>query len=57
MRPGNTIDGIVNPTLVPFNPGFAQPYGAPLGTARPQPVFQGGDYWAQGVNWSLLVTF
>ena len=57
IRPGNTIDPIVNPTLVPFNPGFGQAYGAPLGTARPQPTFRAGDYWAQGVNWSLLIAF
>lgn len=50
IRPGDQIDPVVNPTLVPFRPEF----GAALGTARPAQRFVTTDYWLQG--WSFGAT-
>jgi hypothetical protein len=50
IRPGDQIDPVVNPTLVPLRPEF----GAALGTARPAQRFVTTDYWIQG--WSFGFT-
>ena len=52
-RPGNQIDPVVNPTLVPLRPEFA----LPLGTARPMQRLARSDFFADGVNFSLSFVF
>jgi len=49
VRPGNEIDHSVNPTQVLG--------GALLGPARPMPLFDRSDFWAQGVSFGLLFTY
>ncbi len=49
VRPGGTIDTVINPT---------QLNGSPLvGPARPQPLANLTDYWAQGFNIGLTYDF
>jgi len=49
VRPGSEIDRSVNPT---------QALGGVLvGPARPQPLFDRTDFWAQGVSFGLLFTY
>ncbi len=45
VRPGNQVDPVVNPNLIPP----AQPGGP----ARPAFVFNGSDFWAQGITFGL----
>jgi hypothetical protein len=49
VRPGDQIDRVVNPTLLPTNlgPGAASP------TARPAFAFHDSDFWAQGISFGL----
>jgi hypothetical protein len=51
VRPGEQIDRVVNPTLLPgeIPPGF--------GPLRPAFVFHDSDYWAQGLNIGLEYRF
>src|SRR5439155_2338927 len=53
MRPGAQVDPVINPALQ----AFRVEYGTPVGTARPFQIYRPTDYWAQGVNWSLTLTF
>jgi hypothetical protein len=52
-RPGDQIDPVVNPTLVPLRPEFA----LPLGTSRPMQLLAHSDYLAHGVNFSLAFVY
>jgi hypothetical protein len=49
VRPGNQIDRVVNPNLVPTD----QDFGTSGGPRRPAPLFNTSDYWAQGINVGL----
>jgi len=49
-RVGDQIDRSVNVAGIPF---FPQPPAIPAGTARPMPLLQDTDFWAQGVNVGL----
>jgi hypothetical protein len=42
LRPGQQIDQVINPNLVPGGPGG--------GPARPSFAFQNSDFWAQGIK-------
>jgi hypothetical protein len=53
-RPGEQIDSVVNPTLIPLSSQFGQNLG---GTIRPAPVFRRTDFWTQGVNFSLTLSY
>ncbi len=53
VRPGDQIDNVVNPTLVPFRPEF----GTAAGTARPTQVFHTTDFWVTGVSFGLNLRF
>jgi Putative beta barrel porin-7 (BBP7) len=53
LRPGNQIDPVVNPTLVPFRPEF----GTAAGTARPTQLFVTSDWWVTGVSWGVNLKF
>lgn len=53
IRPGDQIDPVVNPTLVPLRPEF----GAASGTARPAQRFVTTDAWATGVSFGLHVRY
>lgn len=50
VRPENQIDLRINTTQVPFLAGGPGPL---IGPARPAPLFQGTDFWAQGINLGL----
>lgn len=52
-RPGDQIDRVVNPQLLPVT-GTAGPVTGP---ARPSFVFKETDFWAQGVHVGLEVRF
>ena len=49
VRPGNQIDRVVNPNIVPTD----QDFGVAGGPRRPAPLFNSSDFWAQGVNFGL----
>ncbi len=53
IRPGDQIDPVVNPTLVPLRAEF----GAAAGTARPAQRFVTTDAWATGVSFGLHVRY
>jgi hypothetical protein len=53
IRPGDQIDNVVNPTLVPFRPEF----GTAAGTARPTQLFRTTDWWVTGVSFGLNLRF
>jgi len=53
LRPGDQIDPVVNPTLVPLRPEFGQP----LGTARPAQRFVPTDFWAHGVSFGFHLRY
>jgi hypothetical protein len=48
-RPGDQVDRVVNPNLVPTSTTF----GAPGTPARPAPLLNDTDFWAQGLNLGL----
>lgn len=52
IRVGDQIDRTVNPTQVPVFGGFGL-----TGPARPAPVFNQSDFWAQGVDFGLEIDF
>lgn len=54
LRPGNQIDRQVNPDQVP---GFGGTTGVFAGPARPQPLLNDSDFWAQGINFGLLLRY
>ncbi|MDH3717662.1 MAG: BBP7 family outer membrane beta-barrel protein [Planctomycetota bacterium] len=47
VRPGEQIDPVVNPNLLPPE---VVPFSGPL---RPAFAFNDSDYWAQGLSWGL----
>ena len=49
VRPGNQIDIGVNPTQIPSASG----QGTLIGPARPAPLFNATNFWAQGINVGL----
>ena len=53
VRPGDQIDRVVNPTLLPISsgPGFALP------PSRPAFAFHDSDFWAQGATFGLELRF
>jgi hypothetical protein len=53
VRPGNQVDPVVNPSLVPFRPEF----GTAVGTARPTQLFTQSDWWATGFSWGVNIRF
>jgi hypothetical protein len=53
VRPGNQIDSVVNPTLLVTDPRFGQALGAP----RPAPRFDRSDFWAQGLDFGIAVSY
>ena len=53
LRPGDQLDRTVSPTLLPSHPAFN-----PASTAaNPAPLFKSTDFWAQGLNFGLSVSF
>jgi hypothetical protein len=52
-RPGDEIDTTVNPAQVPRDPRF----GNGLGDNRPVFQFHSSDFWAMGLNFSVLVQY
>lgn len=52
VRPGDQINRVVNPTLVPASQTYAKGPAAP---AEPSFTFQRTDFWAQGVNFGLAL--
>jgi hypothetical protein len=53
LRPGNQIDRVLNPTLIPTSPLFGQA----LGTSRPLVPFQTSGFWAQGLDFGVALTY
>jgi hypothetical protein len=53
VRPGIEIDPVINPTLISSNPLFGQAIGPP----RPAPFFKTTDFWAQGVDFGIALSF
>jgi hypothetical protein len=53
VRPGNQIDPVVNLRQVPT----LLDYGTAGGTARPAPVLRQSDFWAQGLNVGVVLSF
>jgi hypothetical protein len=52
IRPGDQIDPVVNPTLIP------QLFLPPAGTSRPgAPSFQESTYWAHGLNVQMEIRY
>jgi hypothetical protein len=52
VRPGDQIDPVVNPTLIP------QLFVPPTGAARPAPPsFQESTYWAHGLNVQMEIRY
>ena len=55
VRPGSQVDLFVNDSVNPVNGAFGV---APLDpTASPRPLFQRTDFWAQGLTFSLELSF
>jgi hypothetical protein len=52
VRPGDQIDTVVNPTQVPAFGGTSL-----VGPARPAPLFNTTNFWAQGINIGLAWQF
>jgi hypothetical protein len=53
VRPGDQIDRVVNPTLLPTTGGA----GVALPPARPAFSFHDSDFWAQGVSFGVELRF
>jgi hypothetical protein len=54
MRPGEQIDPVVNPVLVPSN---TQQFGGTFGESRPLPVNKQSDFWAMGGTIGLSIRY
>ena len=54
-RPGNSVDGVINPTQAPGITGV--PNQTLTGPARPAPLLHGSDFWAQGLNMGLELAY
>jgi Putative beta barrel porin-7 (BBP7) len=52
VRPADQLDRVVNPSQVPAFGGLGL-----SGPARPAPIFQTSDFWAQGINFGLDLRF
>ncbi len=53
VRPGDQIDPVVNPVLVPVSDVF----GGQFGPVRPLPRFDQTDFWAQGATLGLSIRY
>lgn len=54
-RPGNSVDGVINPTQAPGITGAASQ--TLFGPARPAPLLHGSDFWAQGLNFGFDLAY
>ena len=52
VRPGDQLDRVINPSQVPAFGGLSL-----TGPARPAPLFQQSDFWAQGVTFGMDLRF
>lgn len=53
IRPGDQFDRAISQTQLPTSPLFDPTVPA----TRPAPLFKATDFWIQGINFALLVTF
>jgi hypothetical protein len=53
LRPGDQIDPVVNPTLVPVSDKF----GGDFGPNRPEVTNNHADFWAMGVTFGLTIRY
>lgn len=53
VRPGNQIDPVVNPALVPTS----LTYGTGVGPNRPSALLAETDFWLQGINFGINIRF
>ena len=56
-RPGDQIDRTVNISQQPILLGTTAVNPPLVGAARPFPLFQTTDFWAQGVNFGLEIQY
>ncbi|MBA4065788.1 MAG: hypothetical protein C0501_19135 [Isosphaera sp.] len=49
IRPGNELNPVINPAVVPFNTAF----GLPVGTPGPGPAFNNSSYWVHAANFGF----
>jgi hypothetical protein len=54
LRPGQQIDTRLDITKIPF---FAPAGTQPTGLPNPVPLLKGAEYWAQGINFGLSLTY
>ena len=55
LRPGNQLDTVINPALLPLGSAFRP--GAAQAPARPAVTFHGSDFWANGFNVGLEISY
>lgn len=55
VRPGDQVDRVLNFTTSPAISGVNPPL--PMGAARPEPMFNGSGFWAQGINVGIEFKF
>lgn len=57
VRPGDQVDPVVNPTLLPVagSPPFSPL--SPFGPPRPMTLFKTSDYWVQGIQLGVTVRY
>jgi len=55
VRPGNQIDTTLNLTSNAAISGVSPP--TLTGAARPEPLFNGSSFWAQGINVGVAYEF
>jgi hypothetical protein len=53
MRPGDQLNRLVNPTMIPTSLAF----GPQVGATHPVLDAKHTDYWAQGLNFGLVVRY
>jgi Putative beta barrel porin-7 (BBP7) len=53
LRPGEQIDPVLNPTLIPVSSQF----GIPFGPARPATLFKETEFWTQGATLGLSIRY
>jgi len=54
VRPPGQLDPVVNPNLLPASPLYAPGTG---GLNRPGVLFHNEDFWAQGFNFTIVISF
>ncbi len=54
VRPGAEIDPVINPNQLPASPTYGTPTG---GINRPAVLFRNDDFWAQGFNFTVKISF